>query len=133
MTTDDAVEWKSAYRFLEQELEFALTRVADRMEQLEKSAGSQGAATVRAVTLHQKESGDLESVIVADGADLRYAFAVYRDDVLVREQEAGQSNTIVWPPSRSGTYRVQGTVRSGRERDAATGRSGELAVTVSKR
>ena len=133
MTTENTVDWQAAYRYLEHELESVLARVADRMEQIEGGNGSGGGARLRAVTLHQKDSGDLESVIIADGSNLTYSFAVYRDEVLVREQNSGPSNTIVWPPAKAGTYRVQGTVRSAGERGSSSHVSGDLTVTVSSR
>ena len=132
MTTKDSVDWHAAYRYLEHELESVLARVADRMEQLEAGAQPGGRAQVRAVTLHQKDSGDLESVIVANGVDLTYSFVVYRDDVVVREQSTGPSNTIVWPPTSSGTYRVHGTAKSIGGESSSAG-SGGLTVTVRSR
>ncbi|MBM6403502.1 hypothetical protein JQN72_04500 [Phycicoccus sp. CSK15P-2] len=133
MTGLEPVDWKSAYAYLELELESVLLRVAERLEQLEAGAGGVGFAHVRAVTLWQQESGDLESVVVADGASLSYEFAVYRDEVLVREQTNGPSNTLRWTPSRSGTYRVHGvaTSASGGEADSAS--SVDLTVTVAER
>ncbi|MBR7742606.1 hypothetical protein KC207_04810 [Phycicoccus sp. BSK3Z-2] len=131
MTGEDSVDWRSAYAYLELELESVLAQVADRLERLE-AAGDSVVAHVRAVTLRQRESGDLESVVVADGTDLSYDFSVYRDDVLVREQRRGASNTFVWAPSRSGTYRVHGVASSGAGgADSAT--SVDLSVTVEGR
>jgi hypothetical protein len=130
VTSENVVDWRAAYMYLELELESILERVAERMEQLESGAHPGGRCQVRAVTLRQTKSGDLESTIIANGSDLTYSFAVYRDGVLVREQSSGPANTIVWPPSRSGRYRVQGTAKSATEDAPSSATSGELAVTV---
>ncbi|GIL34737.1 hypothetical protein [Phycicoccus sp. DTK01] len=126
---DETVDWRAAYRYLEHELESVLARVADRMEHLERGAGRSGEVRVRAVTLHQRESGELESVVVADGEDLTYSFVVYRDGVRVREQGTGASNTLVWPPAKRGAYRVEGSATSGTGRTSAEGTSATLTVT----
>ena len=128
MSGEESVDWRAAYTYLEQQLELVLARVADRMENLE----SGGRCRVRGVTLRQLDSGELESIVLADGVDLSYSFVVHRDGAVVREQVAGPSNTLVWRPSRSGTYRVDATALSGGT-EADTARSGEVAVTVGKR
>ena len=124
------MDWRAAYTYLELELASVLARVADRMEQLEAGAQPGGACRVRGVTITQKESGHLESIIMANGSDLTYAFAVYRDGVLVREQGTGPSNTLVWQPSSAGTYRVEGSARSSSASEASAATSVDLAVTV---
>lgn len=131
--SDETVDWHAAYRYLEHELESVLARVADRMEQLERGAGQSGRARVRAVTLRQKEVGELESVVVADGSELTYSFVVFRDDVKVREQSTGPSNTIVWRPAKPGSYRVEGTARSTVDPGASTLTSATLTVTETRR
>lgn len=128
---DDAVDWASAYRYLEDELRSALLEVAGRMEALEAELVAAGRTAIRSVGLDRLESGRLKSVIAADGADLRYAFYVYRDDALVREQPYGSSNTLEWNPDRSGAYRVRGFIRRGTDRDpTATRVSSIVAVSV---
>lgn len=126
-----AVDWASAYRYLEDELRSALLAVAGRMEALEAEVAAAGRTTIRSVGLERLESGRVKCIIAADGADLRYAFYVYRDDVLVREQPYGRSNTLEWGPDRSGAYRVRGFIRRGAEKDpAATRVSPTVSVVV---
>lgn len=130
MTADESVDWAAAYRYLEVELESVLARLADRMEQVESAAAEARRGRVRSVSLIQRDSGELESIIAADGAELTYTFVVYRDDVMVREHSAGASNTLAWRPSRSGTYRVRGYARTSGEDEADMGESQAMAVTV---
>jgi hypothetical protein len=129
--TDPDMDWASAYRFLEEELRSALLAVADRMETLESDLEAARRTAIRAVSLTRLDSGHLRSVVAADGADLRFAFYIYRDDVLVREQDYSESNTLVWTPDRSGRYRVRGFIRRGAESGAADTRvSATLTVSV---
>ena len=129
----DGVDWHAAYRYLEHELESVLSRVADRMEQLESDAGDAARPRVRSVSLRQQASGELVSVIAADGAHLSFSFVVYRDDVRVREQDNGASNTLVWLPAKGGAYRVEGTASSGLDPRSDCGSSPTVTVAVTRR
>ena len=51
--------------------------------------------------------------------------------MVVREHDAGASNTLLWQPSASGTYRVRGRARAGGA-EAAEASPG-LPVTVGTR
>ena len=130
MTADDSVDWAAAYRYLEVQLESVLARVADRMEQLEGEADQARRGRVRSVSLVERESGELESIIAADGSDLTYRFAIYRDDVLTREHSSGSSNTMTWRPSRSGTYRIQGYAQTGGDEQADIGTSRSTSINL---
>lgn len=126
-----AVDWQSAYGYLEDQLRSALLEVADRMEALETELAAARRTVIRSVTLRRLDSGLLSSVIAADGADLSFAFYVYRDDVLVREQAYTRSNTLEWRPDRTGAYRIRGFIRRGTESDPADTRvSSTVPVSV---
>ena len=56
MSTPEPVDWASAYRYLEQELEAVLTRVAQRMEQLQ-AGGAVPGVRIRSVSLVRRDSG----------------------------------------------------------------------------
>jgi hypothetical protein len=125
------VDWAAAYRYLQDELESVLRRVADRMEQLETELGATHRTQIRSISLDILASGRLRSVIAGDGVDVHYAFHVYRDDTLVRRQPYSASNTLEWEAEKAGIYRVRGFARrsSGTEADdSATSRD----VTVDR-
>jgi hypothetical protein len=125
------VDWEAAYRVLEQQLEAMVLQVARGYERLEALVADATVPSIRHVRLVALPDGRLRCTVVADGADLRYAFRVLRDDVQVREEVPGEPNTLVWEPARSGRYRVEATVRRGADAATAVTRSSaSLAVTV---
>lgn len=127
------VDWEAAYVYLQEQQESILLRLAERLEAQEARLGAAREAQVRAVELYALDTGHLRSVIVADGASLSYAFHVFRDGLLVREQAFGVSNTLQWQPAEAGSYRVTGLVRS-RPADGVAPRTADsTAVTVTSR
>lgn len=106
------VDWRAAYTYLQEQQESILLRVAERLELQERHLRAARRARLRTVELLAPDPATLRSVIVADGAMLTYAFRVFRDERLVREQDFGVSNTLQWQPAAAGAYRVTGLVRS---------------------
>lgn len=113
-----SVDWEAAYAYLQEQQESILLRLAERLEMLERHLRAARRGGIRTVELRAPKPGTLRSVIVADGASTTYAFHVFRDGQLVREQEFGSSNTLEWQPAKTGSYRVTGFVKFGASNEA---------------